>query len=283
MNDKALEPAIFISLSSAVEERPTEKGWYIGDGDDYDTVRWLRLASQDIIEDAFLTPGQKSVMVYGKESQQDVKIDFAKFYAKKRDGVNRRPVLRIGAVVSDAEHGSSEATGLGVWEYNYEREDCKQFTEWFRFDQSDCELFDLTLQTGREKCVIYDGNSAVRVTLTNGEKEEMGWVNILWSEGCGEIQKSKGQVRRREPGQESMEAEVKGGVPGVGSIVTAAVRATPGGAEGDEDFEKLDSLVKSLTEMGFQKDASTRALRNNSLNAESAVAELIGDFSANES
>ena len=132
LNDARLEPSIWLSLASSVEERPTSKGWYLAttdspaDSDDY-TVKWSRLPSQDVIEDAFLSPTSTSVMVYGAREGDDLKIDFGRFYAKRRNGASRRPVLRV---VDPAPAAPPQGA---VWEFNYEGSD-GAVSEWSHFD-----------------------------------------------------------------------------------------------------------------------------------------------------
>lgn len=191
------------------------------------TVRWVKLTSQDIIEDAFLSPNQKSVMVYGQRQDDDIKINFEKFYAKRRGGVSRRPVVRIGSA-ADPGYSNDMLNGLGIWEFNYENE-ANEVTSWEKFDRSDCELFDLCAQAGRSNCVIYDGNSAIAATLfPTADVAEMGWANILWRERCG-VEKSKGYIRRREVGEEGQDDQWAlgvegGGIPTVRTAVAGAKR-----------------------------------------------------------
>jgi len=298
MNDASLEPAIWISLASSVQERPVEKGWYIGESNIPDdspegfTVTWAKLTSQDIIEDAFLSPNQKSVMVYGQTQNDDIKINFEKFYAKRRGGVSRRPVIRIGSA-ADPGYSNDMLNGLGVWEFNYEDEK-NNVTDWEKFDRSDCEMFDLCAQTGRQQCVIYDGNSAIAVTLfPSMEENEIGWTNILWRENCG-VEKSKGYLRRREVGEEGQDDRwalgvESGGVPTSTSVV-AAVTTTARLRDDDDEGEvvvasavdavagsgeELSRKLASLLEMGFAEEKCLQALFDTRMNLDGAIERLL--------
>jgi hypothetical protein len=101
LKDKRLEPCIWLSLARAVAERPSAAGWYVGadpnevleDGPNEDyTVEWQRLPFQDQIDAAWFDETQTSVMLYGREKGDDIKIDLKKMYAKGRSGI-RRPVV----------------------------------------------------------------------------------------------------------------------------------------------------------------------------------------------
>jgi hypothetical protein len=309
LNNSSLEPSIWISLASSVQERPIEKGWYVGESNVPDdspegfTVTWARLTSQDIIEDTFLSPGQKSVMVYGQTENDDIKINFEKFYAKRRGGVSRRPVIRIGSA-ADPGFSNDMLNGLGVWEFNYENE-ANEVTSWEKFDRSDCELFDLCAQVGRQQCVLYDGNSAIAVTLFPSiEETEIGWSNILWRERCG-VEKSKGYIRRREVAEEGGDDRwalgvEAGGVP-TSAAVVAAVATTARGGEGvevdshegeggvvveavavgggGEEEEELTRKLQQLLGMGFAEEQCLQALFDNEMSVQGSIEQLLSQAS----
>lgn len=303
LNDSRLEPSIWLSLASSVEERPTLKGWYIADSDQVNfdseyTVKWTRLSCQDIIEDAFLSPTSKSVMVFGPAEQDDIKIDFARFYAKSRNGTSRRPVLRVA---NAAEPGYPDVGG--VWEFNYENSD-NSVSPWSKFDKSDCELFDLCAQAGRPSCVIYDGNSAIVVNIFNNSdgQEDMTWANVLWNAGCGGIEKSKGYIRRREMGEEEEGGGGGGGkmpgtlaqiaqvnrVPDVNpdvfaqSVVEARSLNDALKSVGDDSgtgtqagTQDMSEIVNQLKEMGFEEALVVQSLFDNDKNFDRTLEQLL--------
>ena len=290
LNDTRLEPSIWLSLASSVEERPQVKGWYIADSDQVDfdseyTVKWTRLSSQDLIEDAFLSPTSKSVMVFGQAEQDDMKIDFSRFYAKSRNGTFRRPVLRVA---NAAEPGYPRLASGGVWEFNYENSD-NSVSDWSKFDRSDCELFDLCAQAGRASCVIYDGNSAIAVNIFNGTdgQDDMSWSNVLWNAGCGGIEKSKGYIRRREMGDDE-EGDDQRKMPGTSAILAQVARPTNNtnttqliaeartiGANNNETETDMSGMVLRLKEMGFDEALAVQSLFDNRGDLDRALESLL--------
>jgi hypothetical protein len=260
LNDKRLEPCIWLSLADSVAERPAEPGWYVGlsSDEDYDsTVNWSRLGQQEVIDSAF-EDGGSSLMVYGARKDTDLKIDFAKSYVKYRSGM-RRPLIHIPSPLS--------APRDFVWEYNY-----GENTEFRQFDNTDSAFIERVLNLGRNTSVLYDGGSCISIDISKGT-----WVNVLYDCGC-DVEESKGEIRRVE-GAEYCERVVSEATPPAVATTVATTAVTTAAATvvsvPSMDTTRQHELANKLMEMGFAEDVSLQALFDTGFDLDRSLEKLL--------
>ena len=255
LNNKRLEPCIWLSLAAAVADRPDAPGWYlardphdaISGGEDF-VVEWERLRHQEQIDAAFEDKNEKSIMLYSGNKIDDMKVDFSRMYVKGRGG-SRRPVIYIAG---------NTASSSVTWEYSYEGR-----PEWHCFDANDAAFLERTRGVGRRGGLVYDGNSCIEFDLVANT-----WVNALYSCGC-DVEQSLGQIRRIV----SEDAVILMACAVVVSEMTI-VAATNTSAKAPADAGDTVKIGK-LKEMGFAEGVARRALANANGSLDAAINSLL--------